>query len=313
MHNACCVLSISTVAALQSREPRWHAIHNEHGYDDHVIFRRSCPQNASAKQLIFIHIPKTGGESLEKAWDLPKNHHLASERRHEVFSSAGRRDDVFVATIIRNPYDRMWSWFRYCLQKDGWYVYHCPVLECKLAVHLAIAEYNERKLMMKLSTVHESLQLEEAKTVFRSAFSEWLIIQDTKRIPNDSNLTDEDEKLVPQLGDPEKSCLHGSTLTNTITDWLVDPKTREVMPDFTIRFESYEEDFVELNKCLGAQKEVPHENAASSTESKYHVPVDLVTALSSMSWKEAYKPDALQVVRRWFTDDFDAAGYSKDI
>jgi hypothetical protein len=55
----------------------------------------------------FIHIPKTGGETIENLLKIPKNHRLASDRR----KSEACWEKSFKFSIIRNPYDRMVSWY----------------------------------------------------------------------------------------------------------------------------------------------------------------------------------------------------------
>ncbi|EKX43328.1 hypothetical protein GUITHDRAFT_110743 [Guillardia theta CCMP2712] len=67
---------------------------------------------AERSELIFLHIPKTGGETIERALDLHKNHLPAVDRAREY-----ARPHVSFS-VIRNPFDRMLSWFRFCLH--GW-------------------------------------------------------------------------------------------------------------------------------------------------------------------------------------------------
>jgi len=63
-------------------------------------------------QIVFLHVPKTGGETLEEALKIMKNHYTAEERKNDFL-----KPHVAVG-IIRNPFDRMLSWFRFCLH--GW-------------------------------------------------------------------------------------------------------------------------------------------------------------------------------------------------
>ena len=79
-----------------------------------LVCGKSRPSETNIqKELVFLHIPKTGGESLENALEIKKNHKTWRQRRGETVLNSS-----FLVTIIRNPFDRMLSWFRFCLH--GW-------------------------------------------------------------------------------------------------------------------------------------------------------------------------------------------------
>ena len=61
---------------------------------------------------VFLHAPKTGGESIEGMFGLMMNNHMTAVERREEFHPHGRD---FVIGVVRNPYDRAFSWFRYCI------------------------------------------------------------------------------------------------------------------------------------------------------------------------------------------------------
>jgi len=69
-------------------------------------------------KIIFIHIPRTGGTSIEKAimgrdwWGIhPPSKHLTAHIAKKVYAEYW--DDYFKFTFIRNPWDRMVSLLKY--------------------------------------------------------------------------------------------------------------------------------------------------------------------------------------------------------
>lgn len=76
----------------------------------HKFFRK--PRNSGPPQsFAFVHIPKTGGETLEALLGIPKDHRLARDR-----------DDLagYSACIVRNPYSRLYSYYSH-LRKHLYY------------------------------------------------------------------------------------------------------------------------------------------------------------------------------------------------
>jgi hypothetical protein len=64
---------------------------------------------------LFIHIPKTAGGSLKRS--VPEKivcpaHYTAREAR-EMFSTQDRWDELFKFAFVRNPWDRMVSWYEF--------------------------------------------------------------------------------------------------------------------------------------------------------------------------------------------------------
>lgn len=72
---------------------------------------------------IFIHIPKTGGTSVEHAFGF--DYAMLGDRKHqtpqECIAEVGREiwDRYFKFTFIRNPWDRMVSWWMYTVHFSG--------------------------------------------------------------------------------------------------------------------------------------------------------------------------------------------------
>ena len=94
------------------------------------------------KEIAFVHIPKTGGETVEKLFGLSKNHHPVYKR-----FSKGIPDNAFVFSIIRDPYTRIFSWFKFCIH--GWNkILPHPRDVCREA-HLRFMKANTTRVLRK--------------------------------------------------------------------------------------------------------------------------------------------------------------------
>lgn len=64
------------------------------------------------RNYIFIHVPKTGGRSISTALNHIDIEHKSIKSNIQSF---GKKyvDNTFKFTVIRNPWDRMWSFFKF--------------------------------------------------------------------------------------------------------------------------------------------------------------------------------------------------------
>jgi hypothetical protein len=66
--------------------------------------------------LLFVHINKTGGSSIEEALDLRSRHRTALQIIGEVGLQTWR--DCFTFTVVRNPWDKVVSHYAYRVQTN---------------------------------------------------------------------------------------------------------------------------------------------------------------------------------------------------
>jgi len=245
-----------------------------------ALNRAPCPDNAQRKEkVLFIHIPKTGGESVEGAFHLQKNHGLEDPRHDEFFNGNGtKRDDILVISVIRNPFSRTWSWFKFCVH--GWRGHlPGPQNECLPALKLVLDLQNFGKLNY---------------WSVREAFSSWL------------KLLDKNEHHT-FLG------MGGWKLWTPMSEWIVDRRTNTAVPDYMIRFETYQQDWDKLCECLGMHIALPHENDSGGAAGiQAGVNPGTTRFLSSLDYRSIYSDTSEATVLKWFGDDFARFAYSRN-
>jgi hypothetical protein len=127
------------------------------------------------KKIIFIHIPRTGGSSVEKYFNFkfssdwkPKT---AQHLTLEEYSNHYDLDKYFKFTIVRNPWDRLISWYLWSyadliyfqyLSENGQFSSRGPSARLKawnkgrLLISDKSNSYTDQKLFLKFKTAFSS-------------------------------------------------------------------------------------------------------------------------------------------------------------
>ena len=86
------------------------------------------------KKIIFIHMPKTAGISLVKSifGDVTLEGHRSVSFYKQVFGN--RYSDFFTFTIVRNPWDRLYSAYKF-LEKGGMNIHDKNAFETHLSIY----------------------------------------------------------------------------------------------------------------------------------------------------------------------------------
>lgn len=111
-------------------------------------FRERLPEDWDGcvfHRLIFLHAPKTGGESVEYALKSWKSHDMASD------VAAGMTDEdwhcAFKFSTVRNPWARWESWYSFCNAGHGDPPrLPTPQWACLWARRLSLSEFTTRMI-----------------------------------------------------------------------------------------------------------------------------------------------------------------------
>lgn len=73
--------------------------------------------NCNGRKIIFVHVQKSGGTSIVNFFKNPKNHNKISIDIKYLNEKKEDINDYFKFTVIRNPWDRMVSFYHYHKEK----------------------------------------------------------------------------------------------------------------------------------------------------------------------------------------------------
>ncbi|MBT5698833.1 MAG: sulfotransferase family 2 domain-containing protein [Flavobacteriales bacterium] len=102
------------------------------------------------KKIIFIHMPKTAGISLVKSifGDVTLEGHRSVSFYKQVFGS--RYSDFFTFTIVRNPWDRLYSAYKF-LEKGGMNIHDKNAFETHLSIYRDFEDFVLNGLNKKIT------------------------------------------------------------------------------------------------------------------------------------------------------------------
>lgn len=78
-------------------------------------------------KLIFVHNPKCAGTSIINYFDMEDWGHLSASKSKEKYSEYWDKYKKFV--VIRNPWDRFYSNYRYMMMKENYYHYNSSITD----------------------------------------------------------------------------------------------------------------------------------------------------------------------------------------
>lgn len=192
------------------------------------------------KDLVFVHIPKTAGSSIA-TW-LKGNFDSEDRGGHLCYetycNNYKRPSHHFVC--VRNPYDRLWSWFNYVAQRA----------EKKLKCAPELPEYQElispqhNRDFIRFRHAREYAWYMRAMNLYESGFKEFIM-----------GLPDKADSLGPQ----PCSQIYGHhwvpmIIKNQCT-WYDEQTVRTVL-----RMENLNSDFRQIQDWLGCNVPLPHRN-----------------------------------------------------
>ncbi|WP_298287497.1 sulfotransferase family 2 domain-containing protein [uncultured Lutibacter sp.] len=207
-------------------------------------------------KCIFVHIPKTGGETITSLFEdndsnIPKH---ANARQIKEYLGEKVWSEYFKFTVVRNPYDLVVSMYSHLrkpiykkeeiISKYGKAILN-PINACKTACENNFNVYCEEVFF------NNQIQVEQ----FRD---QWSVFH-----------------FQPQM------------------DWITN-KDEEIIVDFIIRFENFNQDFLNVIKKLKLNiKEIPCENkSAHKHYSKY------------------YSANELEIISKHYSKDIKQFNYS---
>jgi len=98
-------------------------------------------------ELIFLHVPKTAGSSIDAALSLKKNHLPAGYRKQMMKQRTW--DCAFKFSVARNPWGRWESWYSFCLSGYGEEpIMPQPHWACQMARSMTLSSWTKNMILL---------------------------------------------------------------------------------------------------------------------------------------------------------------------
>ncbi len=185
-------------------------------------------------KFIFVHVPRTGGVSIEKYFGQPWQNHATLQTY--IDSSPLRAKDYFKFVFVRNPWDRLVSWYFHMNPKT-------PVKSFDYKIEGGSRCRKENGTWREIGKVGEKLV--NFKEYYEPDFRSWI-----------------------KKGNPhhwKKNCGTNWAKKDPLScqDWLMNSKNIDF--DFIGKFETLQEDFSVICERIG----VPNKKLSHLNKSKH--------------------------------------------
>jgi len=238
-----------------------------------VIWRESGNECAAARlddsaRVTFLHYAKTGGEFVEKTFGLMKNHRPAAERQRRGDFD---RQKALVVTVVRNPLERLVSWFRFCIHGHRTHLPK-PRIICTAAIQAFDQHYPN----------------------FRAAFAAWLPVALDRSLNAAAADAANDDDNIDAIQTTFQSFV---TLENGL-----------IAADFVLRFKQLGDDLRALLCMVGVEfREMPSApvNTYNPDAMMPEANATRVRELYLLDWLALYDRSSLELAERYFASDMD--------
>lgn len=274
---------------------------------------KNCTTPTNTKSLIFVHVPKTGGETVESVFNLNKVHDNAYHRCLMAKNQMDKANNItcshppdqFYFSVVRNPYDRMYSWFHFCIH--GWFnirgVWEIPgpypFSGCEALQKRIIKDNHNFTITDQAS--------EQVHMIYTQNLFEWYL-----------NYTyNVFHKYCPEPCLPTNSALYNVWVTYEY--YYSDPISKEMLVDHVFRFEDiYRKDsgdfscfpfysaFCEAGIKLDLPAKLPHENNDNGKILKFKKVLDF---LEHKPYHMFYTEKAKAKVGAYYRKDLEKYNY----